>query len=99
MIHSSFVDSFPNLIIESIENYIPFISSRIFISNALISDKKLLFDPKSIEALDKSLDYIFNILSSDIKKEIFTEYCKELNFGWEQKIEELVLSKIKAFSK
>ncbi len=95
ILHTAFVDSFPNLLIESIEKFIPFISSNIAIANSIIKDKNLLFNPNILESFDESLHYLIKLISSDIEKEIFSEYSKKLNFDWEKKVERFIKSKIK----
>ena len=50
LLHPSMADSFPNLILESIEEFIPFVLSNIYISKLIIKDNNLLFDPQSLDS-------------------------------------------------
>lgn len=94
LIHSSFVDSFPNLLTEAIENYIPFISSKISVAESLIIDKNILFNAKSIQSLNKSLNYLIKLISSNDEKEIFSSYCNTLNFNWEERVHNSIKEQI-----
>lgn len=86
LLHPSMADSFPNLILECIEEYIPFVLSNIYISKLIIKDNNLLFNPQSLDSLDKSIIYLFDLIKSDKEINIFTEYSKNLSFDWNKRV-------------